>query len=307
MNPLPKGNYALCIAHPGHELRLHGFLEQAKPFVFILTDGSHRAEKDLMMDSIRCIDRATKFGMKKNMAYSASDKSKKIFKFSDHSADEGQEHLKDALIYAEIVNQWTGVFEAFTRSMINNLVKYKIDYLVADASEGHNVCHEMMRIMADVAIEVVKKKTGHEILNYDFAIEKPYNENITDAIHIELDPAAVDRKLDAIVNFPLAPMDLRPNISLDYSLIVELEKMKEGKAALKEMIRDVNPGFLQNEYLRPYTASEPSGKPIYEIEGEKAVAAEKYVDVITYKDHLKPLKEKILKLILEPTHVKIGD
>src|SRR5215469_10219464 len=31
---------ALVIAHPGHELRVHHWLERAKPQVFVLTDGS---------------------------------------------------------------------------------------------------------------------------------------------------------------------------------------------------------------------------------------------------------------------------
>ena len=31
---------ALVIAHPGHELRLHHWLERARPRVFVLTDGS---------------------------------------------------------------------------------------------------------------------------------------------------------------------------------------------------------------------------------------------------------------------------
>jgi len=34
---------ALVIAHPGHELRVHGWLEKARPLVFVLTDGSGRS------------------------------------------------------------------------------------------------------------------------------------------------------------------------------------------------------------------------------------------------------------------------
>src|SRR5439155_2029574 len=31
---------ALVVAHPGHELRVHGWLERARPLTFVLTDGS---------------------------------------------------------------------------------------------------------------------------------------------------------------------------------------------------------------------------------------------------------------------------
>src|SRR3954466_6543736 len=37
MTPSPA---ALVIAHPGHELRLHHWLETATPRVFVITDGS---------------------------------------------------------------------------------------------------------------------------------------------------------------------------------------------------------------------------------------------------------------------------
>src|SRR5216684_7212977 len=36
---------ALIVAHPGHELRAHGWLELAKPTVFVLTDGSGRTAR----------------------------------------------------------------------------------------------------------------------------------------------------------------------------------------------------------------------------------------------------------------------
>lgn len=300
MKQLPKGNYALCIAHPGHELRLHGFLEQACPFVFIFTDGSHRAQKDLMIDSIRVIDKCTKHGKKLSLAYLKSDSAKKIFKLSDHSAEEGQEHLKDSQIYNEILNQKPFVFEFFIiDTMVKNLIRYKIDFLVSDSSEGTNVCHEMMNIMSDLAIERVKKQTGKQIIKYDFAIDTPFDGKLNDdCIHIQLDDAAVNRKLNSLIRYPLALTDLKPNISLDENLILNLRQMQNGEIALKEMIKSVGPNFLQNEYLRPYTFVEPSGKPEYEILGEKAVAAGKYAHAITYKDHLKPLKEKLHQLIL---------
>src|SRR5436309_14218796 len=37
---LPEGNAALVVAHPGHELRVHHWLESTHPRVFVLTDGS---------------------------------------------------------------------------------------------------------------------------------------------------------------------------------------------------------------------------------------------------------------------------
>src|SRR5436309_1960907 len=38
--PVMGRQTALLIAHPGHELRIHGWLERARPLTFVLTDGS---------------------------------------------------------------------------------------------------------------------------------------------------------------------------------------------------------------------------------------------------------------------------
>lgn len=299
MKSLQKGNYALAIAHPGHELRLHGFLEQTSAFVFILTDGSNRAGQDLMMDSIKAIDKACKHGKKLSLAYMQSNESKKIFKLSNHEADPGNEHLKDTQIYNEILNQHTDLFAMYINFMATNLIKYKIDYLVSDSSEGTNVCHEINSIMADIAVKLVEKKLGRKIIRYDFAIDKPYNEHLQDDyIHIELDSDAINRKLDAMLKFPLALTDMRPNVSIPVSLIVEMGKMENGREATKEMVKDINSGFLSNEYLRPSFTCDYNEKPAYEIQGEKAVASGKYAQVITYESHLKPLKQKLTQLIL---------
>lgn len=296
---LSQGNYALCIAHPGHELRLHGFLEQARPCVFIFTDGSHRTGQDMMFDSIRAIDKATKQGLKLSMAFLKSAESKKVFKISRHDLPEGEQHLKDPQIYNEVLNQFTDISTYFIHMMAKNFMLYKIDYVIGDASEGTNVCHEVMRILTDVAIALVKKTCGKEIICYDFALDRPFNEKVNDkCIHVELDDAAMYRKIAAIMKYPLGIHDLKPNISLDYTMLLELQKMKDGDVAVKKLLKDANIDFLKNEYLRPYSPSEVTGKPLYELEGEKAVEAGKYYDVITYKKHLKPLKEKLTQTII---------
>lgn len=298
MKPLPKANIALSIAHPGHELRLYGLLEQAKPFVWILTDGSHRTGTDMIFDSIKTIDKAVNFGKKVTLNSMKDPANKKIFIFSFPKNDEDNMHIKDVQIYEEIINQRTEFFISYIDFMVTNMIKYDTDIMIADASEGTNVCHEMVRIMTDLSIEFIRKKIRKIIHNYEIAIDKPYNENLNDdVIRIELNDEQLDRKLEAMLNYPLALTDLKPNISLDYNVIIEMRKMPDGKEQVKKLLKEINLDFLRYEYLRPYTWTEPSEKPLYEINGEKAVAQEKYFNVITYKDHLKPLKEKLHNII----------
>src|SRR5205814_10133217 len=40
-----EGNAALIIGHPGHELRIHHWLETARPLTFVLTDASGRGQR----------------------------------------------------------------------------------------------------------------------------------------------------------------------------------------------------------------------------------------------------------------------
>ena len=49
---------ALVVAHPGHELRVHGWLEKARPQVFVLTDGSGPTGSSRLRSTTRVLDRA---------------------------------------------------------------------------------------------------------------------------------------------------------------------------------------------------------------------------------------------------------
>ena len=40
--PWQQRKAALIVAHPGHELRVHHWMELARPLVLVLTDGSGR-------------------------------------------------------------------------------------------------------------------------------------------------------------------------------------------------------------------------------------------------------------------------
>src|SRR5262245_39398749 len=48
---------ALVVAHPGHELRIHHWLERARPLVFVLTDGSGRNESSRLASTSATLER----------------------------------------------------------------------------------------------------------------------------------------------------------------------------------------------------------------------------------------------------------
>ena len=55
---LPDGNAALIIGHPGHELRIHHWLESARPLTFVLTDGSGRGLESRLPSTRLVLERA---------------------------------------------------------------------------------------------------------------------------------------------------------------------------------------------------------------------------------------------------------
>src|ERR1044072_660441 len=48
---------ALVVAHPGHELRIHHWLERARPVTLVLTDGSGHGERGRINSTTTVLDR----------------------------------------------------------------------------------------------------------------------------------------------------------------------------------------------------------------------------------------------------------
>ena len=48
---------ALVIAHPGHELRVHHWLEQSRPIVLVLTDGSGHTDRSRLASTTVALQR----------------------------------------------------------------------------------------------------------------------------------------------------------------------------------------------------------------------------------------------------------
>src|SRR5438552_300306 len=58
MSPtLPGCRAALVIAHPGHELRVHAWVELARPLAFVLTDGSGHTGQSRLASTSRLLER----------------------------------------------------------------------------------------------------------------------------------------------------------------------------------------------------------------------------------------------------------
>lgn len=58
MERVPEGRAALVVGHPGHELRVHGWLELTAPLTFVLTDGSGRTGQSRLASTTTVLEAA---------------------------------------------------------------------------------------------------------------------------------------------------------------------------------------------------------------------------------------------------------
>lgn len=166
MIPLPA---ALVVAHPGHELRLHHWLEVARPRVFVLTDGSGsgRSRVDSTIDLL---------------GISSCPAGSIMAAFTDHQ------------IYRMLLNGDAAPLATLTLDLAANLIEYDIRAVVADAWEWYNPTHDLCAAVTSLAAERAGLATGRRIACYDYAVTSTFwgaGETL------ELDDAALSRKLAA--------------------------------------------------------------------------------------------------------------
>lgn len=158
---------ALVVAHPGHELRLHGWLEAARPGVFVLTDGAGRTGRSRLPFTSRILGRA---GATPGPIFG---------------------RFTDPEIYAAVLAGRLDVFTALARELAAALAD--VDYVVGDAAEGYNPAHDLCRLVVDAAVALAQRP----ILSFDFPLVGPPDRQLAGRVRLVLDDAAFARKLDA--------------------------------------------------------------------------------------------------------------
>lgn len=255
--PLPGERPALVIAHPGHELRLHGWLERARPLVFVLTDGSGNTGHSRLPSTIQLLARA---GARAGIVFG---------RFTDRDA------------YALLIERRLEVFLDLAIELAGAFERAGIDHVVGDASEGYNPTHDVCRLVIDAAVALTDPTTAHLAGNYDFALAgRPdacpealrYR-----AVRVCLDDAAFRRKW--------AAADAYPELADEVTAAVR----SWGQEAFRvEWLRPAAPGAAP-------PPGEHS--PFYEQHGERRVAAGQYRQVLRYHDHILPLARALGELV----------
>ena len=147
---------ALVVAHPGHELKVHGWLEAVRPIVFVLTDGSGRSNQSRLGSTTVVLDRAR---AKASSIYGY---------FTDRAA------------YAAILNHDFDRFIGLAAKLSQAFVREQIDFVAGDAIEGYNPMHDVCRLVIDAAVEAARQSDGRDIANLAFSL--------VDQSHVSLEP-----------------------------------------------------------------------------------------------------------------------
>lgn len=264
---------ALVIAHPGHELCVYGWLETARPRVFILTDGSGRSGQSRLKSTEEILS-----------AVGACQGS--IFgRFSDLS------------IYAAILEGNFAIFEQLVIELADAFVRDEIDYVSGDATEGYNTIHDTCRILINAAVELANRIGNRFIANTDFLLFGPHREKADDgSICLKLGDDLLERKLAIARSY--RGLNGEVSAMLDKTMLDSLSNSHELAAEFREVMNAMGNEAYRIECLRrvdnrPLSIGAPEPTPFYERYAEERVAAGIYEQAIRYQDHMVPISEAI--------------
>jgi hypothetical protein len=242
---------ALVIAHPGHELRVHGWLELARPRVYVLTDGSGHTGRSRIAASSELVARA---GARRGPIFG---------------------RLADRELYAALLAGRHELFAGLAEELAEALRAEGTGLVAGDAVEGFNPGHDVTRLVLNAAVARLRAG-GTAIDNLDFPLDgKPgldgaAPEKRAACLRVELDGAALDRKLAAARAYPGLENETANALA------------RHGAAAFQiEWLRRVS-YELEIGGLHP-------DPPFYELHGERQVAAGFYREVLRYRAHVEPL------------------
>ncbi|HEY2290806.1 MAG TPA: hypothetical protein VGM86_08910 [Thermoanaerobaculia bacterium] len=244
----PETPTALVIGHPGHELRVHHWIERTRPLVFVLTDGSGHTGVSRLASTTAVLERA---GATPGSIYG---------------------RLSDREVYRAILDGNVDLFAGLADELAAAFDRAEIGCVLGDAVEGFNPGHDVCRLVINAAL----LRSGRHPANFEFSLEgAPEDcppEDRAEAIRLELDGDALQRKLAAAAGYP--------------EMAYEMERAlaNHGRASFGvECLRPVRYGLeIGGRHPQP---------PFYESYGERQVAAGIYREVIRFRGHMAPLAE----------------
>ena len=162
------GRSLLVIAHPGHELRLYGWIKQTSPQVVFLTDGSGSTG-------------VSRFDLSRDL----------ISELGARVAIPGK--FPEPELYQLLLRGDTAPFVRLADELAALIRDENIDTLVCDASEGYHPAHDLCLPLARTAARAAARPN---IRLYEYRVIGDPRPEEGDAIALELDTSALQAKIE---------------------------------------------------------------------------------------------------------------
>jgi AcrR family transcriptional regulator len=163
----------LVVGHPGHELRMHGWLEQVRPVVLVLTDGS----------GARGVSRTSSTA---DVVRAAGCTRGSIFG-----------RFRDAEVYDWIIRGKIAPLIEVAQEIAEVIADLEVDYVAGDSCEFYNPVHDLTRLLLNVAVRLA----GTDRPNYDYAVVGDPKTGTDADLVFSLSDAALARKTAAAAHF----------------------------------------------------------------------------------------------------------
>lgn len=251
---------ALIIGHPGHELRVDGWVTAVRPLTFVFTDGSGATGVARIASTEEILREA---GAERGGVFGAL----------------GDRAAYDAILSGD-ATRFCGLADAIARE----LVERGVTSVAGDAWEGYNPVHDVCRLVIDAAVAIASRRGGRAIANWSFPlVGRP-----------DVVPAGVDRRAitldDAAFERKLAKADRYRELAADVAWAFDAY----GRDAFRTEVlsKADRPAWDDTRFL--------DEKPFYETHGESRVREGKYAEIIRYREHVAPIARGLMELAEEP-------
>src|SRR5947207_8907748 len=165
---------ALVAGHPGHELKVFGWMSEYRPRLYLITDGGGRHGVSRVPTSAAL---AGRHGIQRGETFGSAS---------------------DSRIYHAILERDFSFFLNLVEELSSSFVEHGVDLVAGDAAEGFNPTHDLCRAIIDGAVLIAERATGRTIANYEFCLaewEHGFTEKHDNGCaHFRLDKRLLDQK-----------------------------------------------------------------------------------------------------------------
>ena len=245
---------AIVVAHPGHELMIHHWMELKTPSYYCVTDGSGGDDQPRIDSTSRLLHG---LGAAQGAIYG---------------------RYSDKQVYRFLLEGCVDIFLALRDELAESLIDTGVAYIAGDAMEGFNPVHDLCRGLIDGAVARIRTLTGRELQNYEFIVEPARHAASTHSqeftVRLVLDDAALERKITAAMAYPEMQSEVQAS----------LDRFGPRAFAIESLRPSSLPMMLEQFEQTP---------PSYESFGQSRVREGRYREVIRHRAHVLPVFEAL--------------